>query len=189
MISIALALSVGAADGAVDLSQWNERRLRTTRVGMLVLGGFAVGNIAVGAVGFALERDEQLRWLHLGNASWNAVNLGLAIAGLWADWNSDPSKFTAKESLEASSTQEKILLLNAGLDVAYLAMGAFLWQRGFGTADPRMVGFGQALLIQGGFLLVFDTVLAILNGRLTNELMMGVDVTPTSTSARLGWRW
>lgn len=195
MLPMVLALSLNAAPAAappapVDLTAWNRRRLTTNRAAMFVLGGWAVGNIAVGAVGFGLERDERLRWLHLGNATWNLVNLGLALAGLIGDWGKDPAAFDARESLEASNTQEKILLFNAGLDVAYLAAGAFLWQRGEGTLDARLVGFGQALLIQGGFLLVFDTVLAVLNGRLTNELMLGVDVTPTGAmGARVGWRW
>ncbi|MDX2010850.1 MAG: hypothetical protein SFW67_11685 [Myxococcaceae bacterium] len=195
MLSLALALTLNATPAAapappVDLTAWNRRRLTTNRTAMFVLGGWAVGNIVVGSVGFGLERDERLRWLHLGNATWNLVNLGLALAGLIGDWGKDPAGFDARQSLEASNTQEKILLLNAGLDVAYLAAGAFLWQRGEGTADARLVGFGQALLIQGGFLLVFDTVLAILNGRLTQELLLGVDVSPTGAlGARVGWRW
>ncbi|MCU0699349.1 MAG: hypothetical protein MUC96_22820 [Myxococcaceae bacterium] len=195
MLSTVLALTLNAAPSAVpaapvDLTAWNRRRLSTNRAAMFVLGGWAVGNIAVGAVGFGLERDERLRWLHLGNATWNLVNLGLALAGLIGDWGKDPAAFDARQSLDASNTQEKILLFNAGLDVAYIAAGAFLWQRGEGTLDARLVGFGQALLIQGGFLLVFDTVLAVLNGRLTNELMLGVDVTPTGAmGARVGWRW
>jgi hypothetical protein len=195
MLTLALVATLNATPApaptrAFDLTGWNQRRLRTNRTAMFILGGWAVANIAVGAVGFGLERDERVRWLHLGNASWNLVNLGLALAGLIGDWGKDPAGFDAKQSLEASNTQEKILLVNAGLDVAYLAAGAFLWQRGEATLDPRLTGFGQALLIQGAFLLVFDTVLAVLNGRLTSELMMSVDVTPSGgMGARVGWRW
>ncbi|MCA2981277.1 MAG: hypothetical protein INH41_02695 [Myxococcaceae bacterium] len=197
MLSIALTLALGAAPTGAKgpaepfaLTDWNHRRLQTNRVAMLVLGTWAVANIGVGAVGFGLERDERVRWLHLGNASWNVVNLALAIAGLAADWRKDPASFDAKQSLEASNTQEKILLVNAGLDVAYLAAGAFLWQRGEATADRSLLGFGQALLLQGGFLLLFDTMLAIVNGRLTHELMLGVEVTPAGgVGARLGARW
>jgi hypothetical protein len=189
VLSVALALTLHATP-AFDLVGWNQRRLTTNRVAMYVLGSWALGNMAVGAIGFGLERDERLRFLHLGNATWNLMNLGLALAGLIGDWNKDPASFDAKQSLEASNTQEKILLVNAGLDVAYLAAGAFLWQRGEATTDARLVGFGQALLIQGGFLLIFDTALALLNGRLTREIMLGVDITPTGgMGARVGWRW
>lgn len=189
MLTVALALTLNASP-AFDLARWNQQRLATNRVAMFVLGGWAVGNLAVGAVGFGLERDERLRFLHLGNAAWNVVNLGLALAGLISDWNRDPASFDAKQSLEASNTQEKVLLVNAGLDVAYLAAGAFLWQRGEATTDARLVGFGQALLIQGGFLLVFDVVLAVLNGRLTRDLMLGIDVTPAGAiGARVGAAW
>lgn len=189
MLTVVLALTLKASPG-FDLAAWNQQRLSTNRTAMVVLGGWAVGNLAVGAIGFGLERDERVRFLHLGNAAWNVVNLGLALAGLISDWNRDPASFDARQSLEASNTQEKVLLVNAGLDVAYLAMGAFLWQRGEGTSDARLVGLGQALLIQGGFLLGFDIALALLNGRLTRALMLGIDITPSgAVGVRAGAAW
>ncbi len=80
--------------------------------------------------------------------------------------------------------------MNAGLDVAYLATAAFLWQRGDATADARLVGLGQALLIQGAFLLGFDITLAVLSGRLTDELLLGIDVMPGGgAGVREDLRW
>lgn len=188
MLSVAMAVVMTATP--VDLEAWNARRLSTNRTAMVVLGGWAVGNLAVGSVGFALEPDERLRWLHLGNAAWNVVNLGLAAVGLLSDWGRDPKSFDAKTSLVESEKQTRVLLLNAGLDVAYLATAAFLWQRGDATADARLVGLGQALLIQGAFLLGFDITLAVLSGRLTEELLLGLDVMPGGgVGVRADVRW
>lgn len=157
---------------------------------MFALGGWAVANMAVGAIGYGLERDERLRWLYLGIAAWNVVNLGLAVVGLVSDWGRDPKSFDAKQSLVETEKQEKVLLVNAGLDVAYLATAAFLWQRGDATSDARLVGLGRALLIQGAFLLGFDITLAVLSGRLTDELLLGIDVTPGGgASIRADLRW
>lgn len=181
---LALALSMTLTAQPVDLESWNRDRLKTSRVGMFVLGGWAVANMGVGAVGFGLERDERLRFLHLGNLVWNAVNLGLALVSLITEWNLNPAAFDAKESLVASERLEKVFFINAGLDVAYCAAAAFLWQRGDSTGDARLVGFGQALLIQGAFLILFDSTMGFLNAHLTTRLLEGVTVSPLGVAAR-----
>ncbi len=181
---LALALSLTLAAEPVDLPSWNRDRLQTSRVGMIVLGAWAVGNMGVGAVGFGLERDERARFLHLGNLVWNAVNLGLALVSLITEWKLDPAAFDAKESLKASERLEKVFFINAGLDVAYLATAAFLWQRGEATGDAKLVGFGQALLLQGAFLVLFDATMGFFNARLTDRLLEGVSITPLGVSGR-----
>ncbi len=173
---LALVLSLSVAQ-PFDLPAWNAERLQTQGVGLGVLGGWAVANLGVGALGAALAKDERTRWLHLGNLLWNTVNLALSVIGLATQWKSDPAGFDAKQSLQASSSSSAIFAVNAGLDVGYLATAAFLWQRGEATRDERMVGVGQALLIQGGFLLVFDTVMALLQGALTTRLTNQLDIT------------
>lgn len=178
MLSLTLALTLAAT----PLEDWNAERHATHRVGMFTLGGWAVGNMGVGAVGFALERDERLRFFHLGNLVWNAVNLGLAAVGLVTSYGPQPATLDAKALLLGSEREEKVFFINAGLDVAYLATAAFLWQRGDATADAKLVGFGQALLLQGGFLLVFDTVMGFLNLRLTDRLLTHVQISPLGVS-------
>ncbi|MDP1828697.1 MAG: hypothetical protein Q8L48_35865 [Archangium sp.] len=183
MLALLTALTLCAP---VDLEAWNRERLQTSRVGMIVLGAWAVGNMGVGAFGFGLERDERLRFLHLGNLVWNAVNLGLALNTLIREWNENPAALDAKKSLEASEQLEKIFFINGALDLGYLAAAAFLWQRGEATGDQKLVGFGQALVIQGAFLVLFDLTMGILNARLTGRLLEGVTVslTPIGLSAR-----
>jgi hypothetical protein len=171
ILEIALVASLNAP---FDLTQWNDERLKTQRAGMTVLGAWAVANMGVGAVGFALEKDERLRGIYLGSLLWNTVNLGLALVSLISEWNVNPAAFDAKTSLINNERNEKIFWVNAGLDVAYLASAAFLWQRGDATGDQRMVGYGQALLIQGAFLLVFDAVMAVVTGVQTDKLLDGV---------------
>ena len=181
---LALIAAVTLTAQPLDLEVWNRDRLQTSRVGMIVLGAWAVGNLGVGAFGFGLERDERLRFVHLGNLLWNAVNLGLALNTLIREWNANPAALDAKQSLEAAEQIEKIFFINGALDLGYLAMSAFLWQRGDATNDPRMVGLGQALLIQGAFLFCFDVTMGILNARLTGKLLEGVtvNVTPVAIS-------
>jgi hypothetical protein len=176
MIALTLALTLSAQP--FDLKQWNTERLQTQRVGLGVLGAWAVGNMAVGAVGAALSTDERVRWFHLGNLLWNTVNLTLSIVGLASDWKADPAAVNAKDSLKASSSTVTIFGVNAGIDLGYLATGAFLWQRGSSTQDARLVGVGQALVLQGAFLAVFDVVMAVLHGSLNSRLLDAVQISP-----------
>lgn len=133
-----------------------------TRRGMLVLGGWAIGNIVVGTSAAFVAEDPAWQSFWATTAGWNVVNLGLAAGGLLS-----PTRPVPADDLSAAHHRlEKILLFNAGLDVGYMALGAWAWDRGssgsgLGNLEPdQLAGLGQAVLIQGAFLLVFDIVLA-----------------------------
>lgn len=180
-LSMVLATPTPAPAGDFDLTQWNKDRLSTSRVGMIVLGSWAVANMGSGAIGFAVEQqNERVRFIHLGNLLWNSVNLALALISVISEWNLDPASFDAKKSLLASERLEKVFFINAGLDVAYCLGAAFMWQRGEAIGDQRLVGFGQSFLVQGAFLIVFDAVMGFLNMRLTDRLTehLSISVAP-----------
>ena len=50
-------------------------------------------------------------------------------------------------------------LFNAGLDVGYMATGAYLWERGIRKDSRGLKGYGQSLILQGGFLFTFDLIM------------------------------
>jgi hypothetical protein len=158
-----------------DLEAWNRHRQDTNRLGMVVLGSWALGNLVVGTVGALATDDPRWRAFHVGNAAWNVVNLVIAGLSYFGEHAADPRRFDAAQSLDKAQGMEKALLLNLGLDVAYLAAGAFLWQRGE-AGTPELVGLGQALLVQGGFLLAFDAILYVLNAALTADLLKGLSI-------------
>ena len=147
-------------------------RDRILRNGMFVLGGWAATNIAAGSIGVAASDDPILRGFWEMNALWNSVNLGLAGGTLIAtSRRSDPTGETALSLPEyrlESHRLEKILLFNAGLDLGYMALGGWLWERGSrgyglegsGVSAERLQGWGQSLVLQGAFLLTFDLVMA-----------------------------
>jgi hypothetical protein len=62
-------------------------------------------------------------------------------------------------SVEAQHGIEKILLLNCGLDLGYIAMGGYLVERGRRKEKLQWIGFGKSIVLQGAFLLVFDAIL------------------------------
>lgn len=142
---------------AQDLLAFNQQRLEKQRVSMMVLGGWAASNIVLGGV-LASQRTGEDRYFHLMNAGWNAVNLGLAAAGYYSAVNTDPGALDLYGSMQAHYNTQKIFLFNAGLDVGYMAGGLYLMERAKNTTDrpERLRGFGKSIVLQGGFLFVFD---------------------------------
>lgn len=126
---------------------------------MLVLGSWAVGNIVLGTYGNFTATGEA-KYFHQFNALWNVVNLGIAGFSLLTSPGTDASPTTGLQILKDHASFQSFLLLNAGLDVAYISFGLYLRERSRTSSSPdRLRGYGNSLLVQGAFLLAFDLVL------------------------------
>lgn len=138
---------------------FHNQRIEINETAMLVLGGWAVGNILVGTYG-NLKTNGEAKYFHQFNAMWNVVNLGIAAFGYFNAVNADPSSMTNLEIIKDYNSLQNFLLLNAGLDVAYIATGLYLKERSKNSSSAeRLRGYGNSLLLQGGFLLLFDVSL------------------------------
>lgn len=141
-----------------SLDDLNQGRLKVQTTGMWVLSGWAVANIAYGSIAAARGQGSN-KYFNRMNVYWNVVNLGIAapsLIGALRARKSPPT--TLDQSIEDLHSIEKTLLFNAGLDVAYLAGGFYLLEKAKNTPDKqtRFLGFGQSIILQGGFLLLFD---------------------------------
>jgi len=157
------------AQGSAALEVFNATRLEYNRQGMWILGSWALLNLLVGIVrGF--QTRGQVQAFHQMNAYWNLVNLGIAGYGYWqASQVSLPIIFW--EVLTAQQQIEKVLLFNAALDLAYMAVGFFLIEKGLRLEKERWIGFGKSILLQGAFLLLFDGILVGFQMELGAELL------------------
>jgi hypothetical protein len=160
-----------AQNNSSDLPMFNQKRLQTNKIGMLTLGSWALLNIGTGTVA-ARQAKGSNKHFHQMNAYWNVVNLALAGFGYYGSATADPASFDLFSSIKEHYSMEKILLLNAGLDVAYIATGLYLTERSKHTTSQadRLKGFGQSVMLQGGFLLAFDTVLFFIHNSHTPML-------------------
>lgn len=139
------------------LGEFNQTRLDYNQKGMLVLGTWAVGNMIWGGIG-ASQRTGETKAFHQMNLYWNSVNLLIAGFGYWQATKENPgTDFWA--TMEAQQEIEKILLLNGALDLAYMAGGLYMKERGLRTGNSKLIGFGKSVILQGAFLLVFDGVM------------------------------
>ena len=141
----------------LDLPEWNAQSLDKQQKGMLVLASWAVGNIVWGSIA-ARNAGGSTRYFHQMNAAWNTVNLGIAVLGYYQAQQTDPATWSLAESIRQNYKLEKILLFNTGLDLAYMAGGAWMIEKGKTAVEnqERWKGFGKSLILQGAFLLVFD---------------------------------
>lgn len=107
------------------------------------------------------------RQFGLQAASWGAIDAVLAIVGRRrAMLKAEELASNALDPEQADRAAEqfrRVLLINAGLDVLYIASGLFTAGRFRERADR--VGLGIGIVVQGLFLLFFDTLLAIAVGR------------------------
>lgn len=135
-------------------------RTRLDQRGLTVLGSWAVGNLLVSGIATG-QTEGSAHYFHQMNIGWGAVNLVLAGTGYLAARRAtnQPAPDRAG-NVRAQLRTENLYLFNAGLDVAYLATGLYLLEKSrnptaAGSPD-RWRGYGQSLLLQGGFLLLFD---------------------------------
>lgn len=150
-------LMLGLKGSAQNLETYNQQRLNTDKKLMLTLGSWASVNMIGSGVAWATLPEGEARYFHQMNVMWNAVNLGLAIPGYIKARKTEPG-LSFSETLNEQHKTEKVFLFNGSLDIAYMTGGLLL--REMAQNDPSrnqmFNGFGNSLLLQGGFLFVFD---------------------------------
>lgn len=126
---------------------------------MLVLGTWAAGNIVYGSIA-APNNIGNEKYLHRMNAYWNTINLGIAGASYFLARKNTYQPIALEKNTKEQKAIEKVLLINTGLDVGYMLTGFYLQnrskQQNLLENKYQMKGYGQSLVLQGGFLLAFD---------------------------------
>jgi len=107
-----------------------------------VLGAWASGSVLLGA---ALSVSPRTRGFGRQTAAWGAIDGAIAYAGV---------RGRARKGPTDPTRLRRVLLVNAALDIGYLALGERM------RRTERWSGDGLAVLVQGAFLLVLDTTAA-----------------------------
>ena len=130
---------------------------------MKVLGGWSAANL-VSSPFLKTTATESWPHFHQMNFNWNLVNAGIAGLG-YAGIQKRKQKYWSLSSIEKERSKlRKTLAINMGLDVCYILTGVILKSRAEKVSSEnqsRNIGFGNSLILQGGFLLVFDWVFVI----------------------------
>ena len=143
----------------LPLQNFNQERLDLNRKGMTVLGSWAGANLITNGI-LLSNASESDKAFYQMNMYWNIVNGALAGLGL-LQRSKNKGNMSPFQSLEEQHSTEKTFLFNAGLDVAYVMGGVYLLEKSNNpTSDQnQMKGYGQSIILQGGFLLLFDGIM------------------------------
>lgn len=160
VILLVLAISPVQGQSLTSFENFELQRQDINRSAMLVLGGWAVGNMLTGTYGH-FNTTGQAREFHQFNFMWNVVNLGIATYGYMEAAGASPEGMGHVDVLKEYVSLQNILLLNVGLNVTYMTAGFYLRERAKNVTSyhDRLRGYGNSLLLQGGFLLAFDVSL------------------------------
>lgn len=121
------------------------------------LGAWAGGSVVVGVLLLAVAETAAWRAFGLQSSVWGAIDGAIALAGAVA-LRRARARGEAGDPARAEGERRRLrrlLVVNAWLDVGYVAIGAAVWVWGTGEGAT---GHALGVLVQGGFLLAFDTV-------------------------------
>jgi hypothetical protein len=144
-------------DGYVD---YYGQSLQINTYGMAVLGGWALTNITIGAYGWSNYSGQRV-YFHQMNLFWNVVNLSIAGFALYSSLSSDYSLLSGTELFEKQLKNQRLYLINGGLDVVYMGTGFLLKYLAprYPKNEDRLMGYGNSVILQGAFLFVFDLLM------------------------------
>jgi hypothetical protein len=167
-IALLVLLSVPAGAQNMEVFHQYNREVNThSSNGMIALGSWAIGNMLIGTAGaLTSTKGSQEFYFHQMNAYWNVVNLGIAIPAYLGARKRLNKQYDIPGTFKLQRKQETLYAINIGADALYLGSGVFLQE--FGNryerkVDNLMKGIGYSLIIQGGFLMVFDVVMLIVH--------------------------
>lgn len=126
-------------------------------IGLFILGLWAITNIILG-VKKQQTSTSSTKYFWQMNALWNIVNAIIALGAIIfviANYDS----FSTNTSLQ--SRQIKIVAVNILFDIAYVATGLWIEARGKKQQQPRLIGYGSSIQLQGAFLFFFDSMLSL----------------------------
>ena len=152
------------------------KRNLLNQTNMVVLGSWASANILYSGMAISTNTGNE-KYFHQMNVYWNVVNLGIAGFSFFNTKKQLNKSINLNQNIKEQQLLEKVLLINSGLDVAYIGTGIYLMNRSSSQNLPdnqfQMKGFGQSLVVQGGFLLLFDVYEYLLhrsNGKAFNTM-------------------
>ena len=158
-LSLFLSISTITFSQNLPLQNFNQERFNLNRKGMTVLGSWAGANLITNGILLSNSSGSD-KYFYQMNAYWSVVNGTLAGLGILGA-KKNQGNLSAFQTLEEQSSTEKTFLINTGLDAAYVMTGVYLLEKSKNSNDNQdmLKGYGQSVILQGGFLLLFDGIM------------------------------
>jgi len=153
------ALSAVAFSQKISLVNFEKERVQYSKNAMIGLAGWSVANI-VGSGIATNTRNKEMRYFHQMNVMWGGINLAIAGLGYWGAGREKIDNPTLEAVLKHQNKIEKTYLINAGLDIVYVGSGLLMNKTSNNQKNPeKFKGYGNSIMVQGGFLLLYDAIM------------------------------
>lgn len=150
-----------------ELSDYDNRLRLILRTHLRILASWSILNGVGGLIALFILRGYAY-YFGMMCGVWGVINFAVANVFFYHTLYRKLPKHSVYERLLVQSHVEKMLFLNIGLDVAYVFVGFWLREHSFicDVLYPNLwFGFGCAVIMQGLFLLIQDTVILSLHRR------------------------
>ncbi len=148
-----------------DSSLIHKNFFRNQQFAMTTLGVWSSGNLIVSPLlsnnifktGSSLNSED---YFHQMNFNWNIVNGAIAGLGYWSVCRRKKKSWNFSSLEQEKKKLKTSLAVNMGLDVVYIVSGILLnrAEHNSSSNSELKIGYGNSLILQGGFLLIFDGV-------------------------------
>lgn len=153
-----IAGSLQSFSQKVDLTKFEKERVRYTKNSMAVLAGWSVVNI-VGSGLATKTHNAEVRAFHQMNVMWGGINLALSGLGYFGASPEKINNPVLADVMKHQNRIEKTYLINLGLDVVYVGSGLLMNKTSDNQKNPeKFEGYGNSIILQGGFLLLYDAI-------------------------------
>lgn len=157
---------------------------------MTILGSWAGANLITNGILLSNSTGSD-KYFYQMNVYWNVVNGALAGLGILGA-KKNQGNLSAFQTLEEQSSTEKTFLINTGLDAAYVMTGVYLLEKGKNSVENQdmLKGYGQSVILQGGFLLLFDGIMyGVHRSHLKKGKVIFENLTFTGNQVGFVWRF
>lgn len=150
---------------------------RLNRDGAIGLSSWAIMN--AGYSGYQLSRTSGQEYhFHKMNLIWSGIDLAVGIPTFIRSHRIYKGKVQLKLDKYNPKKYLSIYSLNSWLDLAYIGAGFIVKSRASHSSDPNMLkGYGNSIIMQGGFLFSFDTIMYLLHRKLYKNHVKNSSVT------------
>ena len=159
IVSLLFIYNVTHAQDSVYVTLDKQRRNLNLN-GMVVSGAWSLAHAGWSSYSLFQKNDLRSESFHQMNLSWSAINLVIFSLGARESYSKKNYPANLAEALKNHAKNRKIFKLNAFLDLVYIAGGAsmiLLSNSKNEETNQRLQGFGSSILIQGTYLLGFDS--------------------------------
>ena len=162
VVSIFSLLLSFSANGQ-DSIEFQKRLFKVQQQSTIVLSGWSILNIGISPLctKILFNPVTSSDHFHLSNFNWNLFNAGFAGLSYYSVYTNSQKTWSISELNKSKKRLERALAFNVALDFIYIASGLLL-KHATNPNDlvnyPAFHGGGNSLILQGGFLLVYDSI-------------------------------